>query len=137
MPHLGQAVEPSMIRARRAVLAVLGGLVLLAASACIRDRDPGPEQSPSPAPSASASASLPPVGVDCRDLATQGLLLHLDNLAGLKIAAVEFGSGPKGVVLVHQSDANMCQWLPYATLLAQQGYRVLAFDFAGFGGSSL
>ena len=30
----------------------------------------------------------------------------------------------------------MCQWLPYATLLAQQGYRVVAFDFAGFGASS-
>ena len=43
---------------------------------------------------------------------------------------------PLGVVLAHQSDANMCQWLPYATLLAAKGYRVVAFDFAGFGASS-
>jgi pimeloyl-ACP methyl ester carboxylesterase len=30
----------------------------------------------------------------------------------------------------------MCQWLPYATVLASKGYRVVAFDFAGFGASS-
>jgi pimeloyl-ACP methyl ester carboxylesterase len=41
-----------------------------------------------------------------------------------------------GVVLAHQSDASMCQWLPYATELAQLGYRVVAFDFAGYGSSS-
>jgi predicted alpha/beta-hydrolase family hydrolase len=80
--------------------------------------------------------TLPPVGVDCRDLATEGLPQHLTNASGLTIAAVEFGSGPMGVVLAHQSDASMCQWLPYATVLARQGYRVVAFDFAGFGSSS-
>jgi pimeloyl-ACP methyl ester carboxylesterase len=124
-----------MRSARRTVLALLGVLVLTAGG-CIRDVDPGPEQSPSPGPSVSVSVTLPPVGVDCRDLATQGLPLRLTNAAHLSIAAVEFGSGPKGVVLAHQSDASMCQWLPYATLLAQHGYRVIAFDFAGFGASS-
>jgi dienelactone hydrolase len=74
--------------------------------------------------------------VDCRDLATQGRTLRLTNHAGLEIAAVDLGEGPRAVVLAHQSDADMCQWLPYATVLAGQGYRVVAFDFAGFGTSS-
>ena len=124
-----------MSHARRTVLALVGALVLYGAG-CIQDRDPGPAVSPSTAPSESAPATLPPVGVDCREATTEGLPLRLENAAGLKIAAVEYGSGAKGVVLVHQSDASMCQWLPYAMALAERGYRVLAFDFAGFGSSS-
>jgi pimeloyl-ACP methyl ester carboxylesterase len=125
-----------MSRPRRRLLAVVGALVLLVGSGCIRDDGPGPQPSTSTDPSRSPSATLPPVGVDCRDLATQGRTLRLPNTAGLDIAAVEFGEGLKGVILAHQSDASMCQWLPYATVLAQEGYRVVAFDFAGFGASS-
>lgn len=125
-----------MSRARRTLLALAGALILAGSTACIRDHGPGPEQTPTGGPGPSVTASLPPVGVDCRDLVTQGLLLRLQNAAQLKISAVEFGSGANGVVLVHQSDASMCQWLPYALVLAERGYRVLAFDFAGFGTSS-
>ena len=39
------------------------------------------------------------------------------------------GTGPVGVVLAHQAQADMCQWLDYAGFLAKRGYRVLAFDF--------
>lgn len=125
-----------MSRARRTLPAVLGALVLLAAGACTGDKPSGPGPATSPVPSVSPSPSLPPVGVDCRGLATEGLTQHLTNASGLTIAAVEFGSGPMGVVLAHQSDASMCQWLPFAAELAELGYRVVAFDFAGFGSSS-
>jgi predicted alpha/beta-hydrolase family hydrolase len=124
-----------MSRLRRTLVAVASGL-LLAAGAC--DRDPTPPTDPPVTVPAtpSPSVTLPPVGVDCRDLATEGRTLHLTNAADLAIAAVEYGSGPRGVVLAHQSDASMCQWLRYAMVLAEQGYRVVAFDFAGFGASS-
>jgi pimeloyl-ACP methyl ester carboxylesterase len=122
------------MRARRTI--IMCALVLTLGAGCVRDHDSQPPTGPSTGPSASPTATLPPVGVDCRDLATQGRTLHLHNQAGLEIAAVDLGEGPRGVVLAHQSDADMCQWLPYATLLASQGYRVVAFDFAGFGTSS-
>jgi pimeloyl-ACP methyl ester carboxylesterase len=40
------------------------------------------------------------------------------------------GSGPVGVVLAHQAESTLCQWLYYAEFLARKGYRVLAFDFS-------
>jgi pimeloyl-ACP methyl ester carboxylesterase len=125
-----------MPRLRQLLVAVVGALALLASgSACTGG---GLPLDPTPSPSASASAgpTLPPVGVACPDLAVQGQPVHLTNNAGHTIAAVDLGSGPRGVVLAHQSDASMCQWLPYATSLASRGFRVVAFDFAGFGTSS-
>jgi dienelactone hydrolase len=124
-----------MRRRRRTLLALAGAMLLAAGTACIRDVDPLPP-APTGGPSATATASLPPVGVDCRELATLGRTLRLPNSAGLVVDAVDLGSGPNGVVLAHQSDANMCQWLPYATLLDQLGYRVVVFDFVGFGTST-
>src|SRR4029450_4504146 len=49
-----------------------------------------------------------------RDAGRAGVTLRLVNTAGLSIAAVDMGTGQMGVVLAHQSDASMCQWLPYA-----------------------
>ncbi len=126
-----------MSRLARTLLAAAGALVLAVGAGCAEE-PAGPVTPPDATGSGSASpgASLPPVGTGCRELATQGRTLRLVNAAGASLAAVDFGSGPMGVVLAHQSDASMCQWLPYATLLASKGYRVVAFDFAGFGASS-
>jgi pimeloyl-ACP methyl ester carboxylesterase len=52
-----------------------------------------------------------------------------------KLAGHLFGSGTTGVVLAHQSDGTMCQWVPYAQRLAKLGYRVLVFDFRNAGDS--
>jgi fermentation-respiration switch protein FrsA (DUF1100 family) len=45
------------------------------------------------------------------------------------------GSGPIGVVLAHQAESTLCQWLYYAEFLAEKGYRVLAFDFSPDSGA--
>jgi pimeloyl-ACP methyl ester carboxylesterase len=121
---------------RRVLLAAVGVLALVAGAGCTRGGGPTPNPSGSADVTASPAATLPPVGAQCRELALQGLTVRLENSAGLRLAAVDLGSGPMGVVLAHQSDASMCQWLPYATTLANLGYRVVAFDFAGFGASS-
>jgi pimeloyl-ACP methyl ester carboxylesterase len=40
------------------------------------------------------------------------------------------GRGPVGVVLAHESEADLCEWKPYAYALFHEGYRVLAFNFS-------
>jgi predicted alpha/beta-hydrolase family hydrolase len=126
-----------MPRLVRSLLAAVGLVALVAAAGCAEERTaPPPEPNASESASASPGVTLPPIGADCRDQALQGLTLRLVNAAGLSISAVDLGSGPLGVVLAHQSDASLCQWMPYAQVLASRGYRVLAFDFAGYGSSS-
>ena len=65
-----------------------------------------------------------------------GAPLRLTNSAGYSLAAVELGTGPQAVVLAHQSEGSLCEWLPFGQVLADKGYRVLAFDFAGAGSST-
>ncbi|WP_144125477.1 alpha/beta fold hydrolase [Catellatospora sichuanensis] len=55
---------------------------------------------------------------------------------GADLGGVIVGSGKTGIVLAHQNGGDVCQWAPYAIELAGQGYRVLAFDFGGFGVST-
>lgn len=46
-----------------------------------------------------------------------------------------YGEGSRGVVLAHGGQFNKESWLPQAQFLAKAGFRVLAFDFRGFGHS--
>jgi pimeloyl-ACP methyl ester carboxylesterase len=126
MPRLG---------ARLALLLALTGLVGVA-GACAEEqpKPPTPSEStvtPSPGP------TLPAVGAGCRNEATKGRTLRLVNGAGHSIAAVDLGTGSSAVVLAHQSDGSLCEWLPYGEQLAARGFRVLAFDFAGSGSSTI
>ena len=92
-----------------------------------------PRRPPARAPARRCRRSGPSAG---RRRARAGPL-RLTNAAGLSIAAVDLGTGASGVVLAHQSDGSLCEWLPYGEALAAKGFRVLAFDFAGSGSSSM
>jgi pimeloyl-ACP methyl ester carboxylesterase len=46
-----------------------------------------------------------------------------------------YGNGDKGVVLAHGGRFTKESWQPQAQSLAKAGFRVLAFDFRGFGKS--
>ncbi|MBI2855452.1 MAG: alpha/beta hydrolase [Chloroflexi bacterium] len=46
-----------------------------------------------------------------------------------------FGTGDVGVVLSHMRPADQRSWWPFAEVLANRGYRALAFDFRGYGDS--
>jgi pimeloyl-ACP methyl ester carboxylesterase len=52
-----------------------------------------------------------------------------------RLLGVSLGSGPIGIALGHESDGTLCNWMPFARTLKQHGYRVLAFDFRGWGSS--
>jgi hypothetical protein len=41
------------------------------------------------------------------------------------------GEGTTGILLAHQSDGDVCQWVDKARELGKSGYRVLAVDSAG------
>ncbi len=78
-------------------------------------------------------------------IAAAGLLLSQQGAAqvhlsiptqdGTTIAADLYGSGARGVVLAHGGRRTKADWAPQAEILAAHGFRVLAFDFRGFGDS--
>lgn len=41
---------------------------------------------------------------------------------GTRLQRVLIGGGPAGVVLAHQSDQTLCDWLPFARQLAAEGF---------------
>ena len=47
-----------------------------------------------------------------------------------------YGTGPRGVVLVHGGRFNKSSWEKQARELLSAGYRVVAFDFRGYGKST-
>lgn len=61
--------------------------------------------------------------------------LSISTLDGGTIYADLCGKGERGVVLAHGGRFTKESWEPQAQVLAQAGYRVLAFDFRGFGQS--
>jgi pimeloyl-ACP methyl ester carboxylesterase len=54
---------------------------------------------------------------------------------GVRLDGAELGTGKTGVVLAHESPADLCGWVPYARVLSRAGFRVLLVDHRGFGES--
>jgi alpha-beta hydrolase superfamily lysophospholipase len=56
---------------------------------------------------------------------------------GTKLVGHRFGKGTTAVILTHQSQGDLCDWLPYARRLASKGYFVFPIDFRGYGFSDV
>ena len=56
---------------------------------------------------------------------------------GTKLVGHRFGKGTTAVILAHQSEGSLCDWLPYARRLAARGYFVFPIDFRGYGFSQV
>ena len=52
---------------------------------------------------------------------------------GVLLDGATLGRGRTGVVLAHQSPADLCGWVPFAKALSAAGFRVLLFDHRHFG----
>jgi alpha-beta hydrolase superfamily lysophospholipase len=88
--------------------------------------------------SASTAPKGPPLETECGDL-PEGLHakpIWLHTLDGVRLYAATTGRGSKAVVLLHESPANLCGWLPTMQLLADHGMRAIAVDFRGNGHSA-
>ena len=59
--------------------------------------------------------------------------LRFEAADGTRLVGHRFGTGATAVVLGHQSDGDLCEWLPYARRLAGLGYFVFPIDFRGAG----
>lgn len=101
--------------------------VAVVSSAC----SPG---SPGPAPATSTAPPLLDPSSQCPARVGDGQPVRFG--ADQYLGGVVVGSGSIGIVLGHHDGGNLCEWLPFANELADQGYRVLAFDFAGEGTSN-
>ena len=54
---------------------------------------------------------------------------------GALLAGVVFGTGRVAVVFAHSNNTDLCDWAPYARVLAGQGYTTLSIDLNGYGAS--
>ncbi|MFL6074316.1 MAG: alpha/beta hydrolase [Mycobacteriales bacterium] len=91
-------------------------VLLLLATGCGGGRAHHVAANPSPAPTFALSGCV-------RE--GEGQIFHQP------VDGVLLGSGPRGVVLSHQSDGNLCQWLDFGRQLAGQGYHVALWDCCG------
>jgi pimeloyl-ACP methyl ester carboxylesterase len=81
------------------------------------------------------SASARPAETGCAAPSDHAKVVHFRTADRVKLAGLVLGRGRKGVVLAHQTDNDLCAWLPFARVLKAAGFRVLAFDFRNFGSS--
>jgi fermentation-respiration switch protein FrsA (DUF1100 family) len=51
---------------------------------------------------------------------------------GIELSGHLFGSGEVGVVLSHMRPADQESWWPFARVLKDKGYQVIAYDFRGY-----
>jgi pimeloyl-ACP methyl ester carboxylesterase len=90
---------------------------------------------------ATAAATTAPVTTaaatakSCLQEAERDQTISFTTSDGATLVGVVLGSGRTGLVVGHQLRSDLCEWLPLARAFASRGYRVLAFDFAGFGDS--
>ena len=61
--------------------------------------------------------------------------VSLSTEDGKTLSATSYGSGTKGVLLVHGKGGSAADWENFAGKLAQNGFRVLAIDLRGHGRS--
>jgi pimeloyl-ACP methyl ester carboxylesterase len=112
--------------AHKSAFAVIALVLLSAVGACGQSSNPNSSR-PSVA-AASPTNKMPPleICVDPSDHATQ---VAFPSAVGETVYGAAFGSGDVGVVLAHQYMSDLCDWVPEAKRLRDQGRRVLVFDF--------
>lgn len=108
-------------------LVLLGATVAAAAAQCGVLRMPAPA---APKPTSAVDTAISP---DRRCFGPGASKAVLTTSDGVRLAAALLGGGPRGVVLIHHANKDMCQWARFARRWASGGYRVVAFDLRCHG----
>lgn len=82
---------------------------------------------------AASAASLPQPSKRCGAPNAPATTLRFSAEDGTTLDGAIVGSGPVGVVLLHEYPGPMCGWWPYAAYLAHHGIHVILFDFRCLG----
>ncbi len=141
-----QPACPSRRRFNRSAALVSALLLVSGCSAGTRTAPPTvePSQPATPSPSSGSSADSPALATRteqrCGTAVPGGVRVtesKVPSSDGVTVRAVTLGSGPRGVVLVHQTDAAaLCGWLPFGGYLATRGFHVALLDLRCHGESS-
>ncbi|WP_184836978.1 alpha/beta fold hydrolase [Allocatelliglobosispora scoriae] len=102
--------------------AMLGALAL---SAC--GGNPAPEPSFDAAAQA-RTAKLASANADCAGPDREKTLITLETPDHELTVGYPIGQGDTAVILLHEAEAGLCQWVPYAQDLATQNIRSLPID---------
>ena len=120
-------------RRRRGAWTLMVALVLAAGCGDGSRERPAPATGaaqPTPATTAGEIRAKP-----CLEAGEAARLFQFPTGDGSTLVGLTLGRGRTGLVLGHQLGSDLCEWLPPARAFAKRGYRVLVFDFAGFGDS--
>jgi esterase/lipase len=90
---------------------------------------------PTPTPSPSSTVLRSPSD-RCGSPEAAGRALWFRAADGTMLDGVLVGSGPRGIILLHQYPDELCGWWPYAVSMARKGFHVLLFDFRCCGYST-
>jgi pimeloyl-ACP methyl ester carboxylesterase len=87
-----------------------------------------PSLSPGPIPSATP-------GGKCLTEPERAGVVRFRSDNGASLTGVLLGGGRTGVVLAHSNNTDLCDWVPYARVLAGLGYLAFSIDLNGYGAS--
>jgi alpha/beta superfamily hydrolase len=113
-------------------LAVLVAVLVLAGCGGAR---PATEPASRPATGVErpSAPSLPQLSRRCGPPNERAVTLRFRAADGVRLDGAIVGSGPIGVVLLHEYPGPLCGWWPYAAYLARHGVHALLFDFRCLG----
>jgi pimeloyl-ACP methyl ester carboxylesterase len=77
---------------------------------------------------AAPKPSLPAAERTCFKKTDRYTVVRFKTADGQTLRGAVLGSGGKWVVLGHQWRSSLCEWVPFARVLAKNGFHVLAFD---------
>ena len=125
-------------RRARWIAAVLTILALLA-TACSGNSSSGSNGDGLAQATTTTAVALQPLeqpASRCGTATTKATLIRFQAADGTSLNGVMVGSGPAGVVLVHQYPSDLCGSWPFADYLAKRGLRAFAIDLRCFGRSA-
>jgi pimeloyl-ACP methyl ester carboxylesterase len=88
------------------------------------------------APAAAVGRKPPALLETCLSKGERAKTVAFRASDGVALKGVVLGRGTTGVALVHEFRGDLCNWLPFARVLAKKGYLVLDFDARNFGSSA-
>ncbi|GAA0950333.1 alpha/beta hydrolase [Virgisporangium aurantiacum] len=129
------------LSALRKIFGVLAVVTSMLAAGCEDGRPEAGDSAVSPTSASptwtgSPSGFPPSPAGPCGDAALAGRQVAFAGSGGARLVGYVLGTGNAAIVLVPQRRMDSCSFTTYAKILAGRGYRVLAFDFAGEGGST-